>query len=130
MTDQSVSTFRLFTSGQPMIVPNASNATSSISVSYTVEGSPEPGTLVVTLEAIVYASGGSVGVLDTWTWAGSNVSGRSVSLPASGVDAFQATATWSGGGPQTHVLAEISASGNGPAFSHTQDLSAIFTYSS
>lgn len=118
----SIANFFFDTSGQPLVIPNATNASGSLLVSYEFENLPASSQ--ISIEGIIDAIGATV--LDTYT---DNVSVSNWSVALNGVqyDRWRIVATWSGG-TEVIINGSLSAQGSGPEFSPA-DLSAIQTYS-
>ena len=114
----NVSSFVLATSGQPLTVGNSVNASSSLTVQYTVAGLPLNLTLYVS--GIKNASG-EVAVLDSYISTGSTV--RTINLSDT-YDQFRFVGVWSG---IASIAVQISSTGNGATFSAALDLANIAT---
>jgi hypothetical protein len=121
MTQSASSSFVFAGPGVPVALQNHLLDTSSITVNYTVAGSPV--TVSITVEGIILADGGSVALLDTYTGT-TSVSGRSISLGSVSYDWFRITASWTGGS-NVAISGSMQSSGSGPTFSAAQNLVSV-----
>jgi hypothetical protein len=123
MTQSASSSFVFAGPGVPVALQNHLLDTGSLTVNYTVAGSPA--TLSIVVEGIILADGGSVAVLDTYSTAAS-VSNRSISLNSVSYDWFKITASWTGGS-NVAISGSMQSSGSGPTFSAAQNLVSVHT---
>ena len=116
---QSTTNFNLSASGQPFLVVNDVENSSSIRVAYALKNLS---TAVVTCEGISNATGAVV--LDSYS--GGTVSNRNISLGGIAFDSLRFTATFSGV-QQSAVAVSVSSSGSGATFSAVLNLPNVHT---